>query len=205
MQKEKVVCLISLLSKNKESYMFHVPNVALTSMQAEAIGLPLVSVETEGEKENELDDLQRAIRKAVEDHKIEGIVTGAVGSVYQAARIQKICDELDLFCFNPLWQMNQVALLHELLEGFDVMISGVFAEPFDERWLGRKLDNACVEELVVLAKTHRINPAGEGGEIETTVLDAPFFKRRIAMKEAHAEYNNHAGTFHIDSAVLKEK
>ena len=55
------VCLITLKSKNPESYMFHIPNVHLVELQAKAIGLPLVFLETEGVKEEELEDLKEAI------------------------------------------------------------------------------------------------------------------------------------------------
>ena len=63
-EKEEVVCLITVVSKNQESYMFHTPNIDVTVLQAEALGLPLVSVATEGQKEEELADLERAIAEA---------------------------------------------------------------------------------------------------------------------------------------------
>jgi len=44
MQKEEVACLISVRSRNEESYMFHTPNTHLVPLQAEAAGLPLVTV-----------------------------------------------------------------------------------------------------------------------------------------------------------------
>ena len=63
-EKEEVACLITVVSKNKESYMFHTPNIDVTALQAEALGLPLVSVVTEGKKEEELADLEKAIAEA---------------------------------------------------------------------------------------------------------------------------------------------
>ncbi len=63
-EKEQVACLITLVSRNPESYMFHTPNIEVTVLQAEALGLPMVSVETEGKKEEELADLERAIAEA---------------------------------------------------------------------------------------------------------------------------------------------
>ncbi|MBN2142324.1 hypothetical protein JW711_03250, partial [Candidatus Woesearchaeota archaeon] len=78
---DSVVCLISLISKNPESFMFHTPNISLTKLQAEAIGLPLIEQETMGEKEKELEDLKRAIERAKVEFGAEGIVTGAVESV----------------------------------------------------------------------------------------------------------------------------
>ncbi|MCX6690620.1 MAG: diphthine--ammonia ligase, partial [Methanoregula sp.] len=116
MQHEEVACLISVRSINEESYMFHTPNVHLVPLQAEAAGLPLVSVETEGIKEDELADLSRAIRLAVERHGIEGVVTGALLSVYQGTRIQRICRDLELWCFNPLWYTDPDAYMDLLLK-----------------------------------------------------------------------------------------
>src|SRR5665811_788348 len=77
-QKEEVSCLITVVSKNKESYMFHTPNIDVTVLQAEALGLPLVSVVTEGKKEEELVDLEKAIIDAKSKFQIDGVVTGAV-------------------------------------------------------------------------------------------------------------------------------
>src|SRR5208337_152700 len=115
-EREEVVCLITIISKNKESFMYHTPNIEISSLQAEALGLPQVRRTTEGEKEKELSDLEDAIAEAARKFQIEGVVTGAVESVYQAERIQNICNQLGLWCFNPLWKHDQKALLEELLE-----------------------------------------------------------------------------------------
>ena len=42
-EKEEVACLITLVSKNKESYMFHTPNIDVSALQAEALGLPQIA------------------------------------------------------------------------------------------------------------------------------------------------------------------
>ena len=47
-EKEEVACLITLVSENKESYMFHTPNIEVTALQAAALGLPLIKRVTEG-------------------------------------------------------------------------------------------------------------------------------------------------------------
>lgn len=110
-EKEEVACLITLISENKESYMFHTPNIDVTSLQAQALGLPQIIKITRGEKEKELLDLELAIAQATREYKIEGVVTGAIESVYQAERVQRICNHLGLWCFNPLWKRNQKELL----------------------------------------------------------------------------------------------
>jgi ABC transporter with metal-binding/Fe-S-binding domain ATP-binding protein len=205
-EKEEVVCLITLISENKESYMFHTPNINITTLQAEALNLPQIKKTTLGEKEKELSDLKAAIAEAADKFQIRGVVTGAVESVYQAERVQRICNRLDLWCFNPLWKRDQKALLEELLERrFKVVISGVFAYPLDEKWLGKQIDATLISQLLDLQQKYGISPSGEGGEIETTVLDAPQFKRKIEILDYAIEAKGNSGVFKINEARLVEK
>ena len=176
-------CLVSMASENKESFMFHTPSIDRVEAQAKVMGVPLILKKTEGVKEEELKDLEDAVIEAKERFGVEGIVTGAVGSVYQSSRIQKICNKLDLECFNPLWQMDQVELLELLIkERFEAIVVGVFAYPLDEKWLGRKIDKKFVDETKKLEDEFKINPAGEGGEFESFVLDCPLFNKKLVVK-----------------------
>jgi diphthine-ammonia ligase len=205
-EKEQVACLITVLSENPESYMFHTPNIHITALQAKAIDLPLITKVTEGKKEDELKDLERAIADAVDQQGIEGVVTGAVESVYQAERVQRICNHLDLWCFNPLWKRNQRLLLEELIEKeFSVIISGIFAYPLDETWLGKQFDTELIDRLVKLEKEFSISPSGEGGEIETTVLDAPLFEKKIEILASERKAKGNSGVFKITKASLVTK
>ena len=206
MKTDKVVCLISILSENKESYMFHTPNVKLTELQAEAMGFPLIQETTRGEEEKELTELRKAIKKAKEKFDIEGVVSGAVESVYQATRIQKICDELGLWCFNPLWKRDQKVLLKEMVKNqFKFIISGFFAHPFDISWLGKKVDVKCVKSLLEFSEKHKISPTGEGGEIETFVLDCPIFNKKIKILDFDISTDKRSGVFIIKNASLVKK
>jgi len=202
-EKSEVVCLITLISENKESYMFHTVNVGLTTLQAEALDLPIIQRVTEGRKEEELEDLKKAMQEAKTTFNIEGIVTGAIQSEYQAGRIRKICAELDLQCLNPLWKKDQKELLEEIVEeGYKAIISGVFAYPLDRSWLGREIDREMIDRLVKLQEKYGISPAGEGGEIETTTLDAPPFRKRIEILESEIKTKGDSGVLVIKKARL---
>jgi len=193
-----IECLITLFSKNKESYMFHTPAIEFVEKQAESMGIPLVIQETEGNKEDELEDLERAIKKAVKKNHIEGIVTGAVESVYQASRIQRVCNRLNIECFNPLWQKDQIELLSEIVRSkFEVVIAGVYAYPFDAKSVGRKIDLGFIEKIKELSEKYKINPAGEGGEFESFVLNSPMFKKKLKLeiKDVVGEGNSWTGVF----------
>ncbi|MCJ7445374.1 MAG: diphthine--ammonia ligase [Methanotrichaceae archaeon] len=206
MEKNQVVCLITMISENPDSYMFHTPNIRQTNLQAEAIGIPLIPWSTLGEKEKELVDLRNAIIVARNRFGIQGIVTGAVESIYQAARIQKICCDLDMWCFNPLWQINQIEYLYTLYSlGFKVLITGVFAYPFDASWVGAILVEEKIKKLEKLQQEYKINPSGEGGEFETFVLDGPIFRKRIEIIKASKSYENFRGHFILNETHLVDK
>ncbi len=190
-KENEISCLITIISENPHSFMFHTPTIELVDVQAELMGIPLVKIRTSGEKEKELLDLKTAISTAVKKYGIEGVVSGAVKSTYQASRIQKICDELGLWSFNPLWLRDEFALLKEEMEKMEIIVSGVAAYPIPENWLGKKIN---VEKL----RSLKINPAGEGGEFETLVIDSPLFKRKIIIDEFRKEYNNYSGRIIVE-------
>jgi len=179
----ELTCLISIFSENKESYMFHTPSIEKTKQQAEVMNIPLLIQKTKGEKEKELKDLEKAIKLAKERYSVDTIVTGALHSVYQASRIQEICNKLNLKCFNPLWHKDEIKYLEELIKGnFKIMVVGVFAYPLNQSWLGRIIDDKFLEEVKELKEKYKIHPAGEGGEFETFVLNCPLFKKSLGIK-----------------------
>jgi len=200
----EISCLLTLESKKEDSWMFHTPAIEWTRLQAESMKIEHLVQYTSGLKEEELSDLRTIIELAKSEYSIEGIVTGALASVYQSTRIQVICNDLDLWCFNPLWQMPQNVLLQELLSNnIEAIITGVAAEPFDASWLGRSINSACIEDLMKLEKSHKINPAGEGGEIESFVVEAPLFTKKIRITASEKHYSNFSGRLEIQEAQLQ--
>ena len=189
----EIACLISIISENPDSFMFHTPLINSVIKQAKALEIPIVLVKTKGEKEKELVDLERAIKKAVLDYGISGVITGAVESVYQASRIQKICNKLGIECFNPLWQRDQAEILEELIKRkFKVIISGVFAYSLDKTWIGREINKNFINEIKKLSEKYKINVAGEGGETESVVLHTPMFKKELKIYDIKVSGNGNS-------------
>jgi predicted ATP pyrophosphatase (TIGR00289 family) len=198
----KVKYLVTMLPQRPDSWMFHYPNIHLAEFFAEAVGIPLVKGETSGIKESELEDLKRVLAPL----SIDGVVTGAIMSQYQKNRIDKICEDLNLKSIAPLWHENPRKLLDEIVNlNFEVVIVGVYAYGFDAKWLGRRLNQKTINDLVELAKKYQISLVGEGGEYETLVLDAPFFKKRIQLLQAEKIWENHSGYLLIKKTKLIEK
>lgn len=179
----EIACLITIISENPESYMFHTPSISKVKKQAEVMNVPLIIQRTKGEKEGELKDLEYAIKKAKEEFGIESVVTGALESVYQTSRVKKICDKLELDCFNPLWQKDPEEYLEELLKNeFEIIITGVAAEGMGEGWLGQKIDKKMLDKLKEMRRKFKIHLSFEGGEAETFVLNCPLFTRALEIK-----------------------
>lgn len=172
----ELACLVTVFPENPDSFMFHWPALELTKQQAALIGVRHVAVQSKGEKEAELADLKNALKEL----DVEGVVSGAVASEYQKKRVDKLCADLKLKHFALLWAKNQKSLLLEQLRaGFESIITRVAAAGFDETWLGRRIDEACVKDLEKLNKKYGVSLNGEGGEYESLVLNCPLFAQPL--------------------------
>lgn len=193
---------ISVFSESDSSYMFHVPNIHLAPLLAEAAGVEFVGVHTKGEKEKELEDLKMALAKL----DVDGVVSGAVASEYQRTRTERICDEIGIKSFAPLWHKEPELLVQDMIEAqFDVRIVGVFAEGFGASWLGRKLDEGALADLRKLNGKYGVNVSGEGGEYESLVADCPMFEKRLEIEKVSKEWRGSNGVFRVTKARLCEK
>ena len=199
----EVVYLVSMIPLREDSWMFHYPNIHLVDLFAEAVEIPLVKAETSGIKEKEVEDLKRLI----ESLDVEGIVSGAIASSYQKTRINGICKQLKLKCITPLWHEKPLNILKEILDlKFEVIIIGVYAYGFSMEWLGREIDENTVKALRELNSRYSISLVGEGGEYETLVLDAPFFRtKKIRIVKTEKVWENQSGYLLVTEAKLEDK
>ncbi len=196
----EIPCMISVEPKSDESWMFHYPNVWLTKLQAEAMGIRQVYIKTLGEKEKELDDLEKALANAKKEYNVIGVLSGAVASEYQRTRLERVAYNAGLKNFNPLWHKDQARLVKDVIRaGFDVVIAGVSAEGLGKELIGKKLD----EFLNNIGKS--ISPVGEGGEFETLVLDGPIFHKKIVIDDYEIIWDKGRGYLKVDKARLIEK
>jgi len=137
-EEHEIVGLLTVISKNRYSWMFHYPCIELAPLQAEAMRLPLTQVVTEGVKEAELDDLKRGLKSLRDKLGVEAVVSGAVASQYQRSRIDRLCEELNLTSLTPLWHQEPEGLLRGMLEaGFEVVFTAVAAKASPRSgWVG---------------------------------------------------------------------
>jgi diphthine-ammonia ligase len=168
--------IVTARPKNRDSYMFHSANLDAVAAIAKVSGMKYHEILTHGKKEEELSDLEQGLASL----DVEGVIAGAVASVYQAERVKAITDRLGIMLFTPLWHMDTELLLREVAQRLDSLIVVTAAAGLDEHFLGAHFDDELIGRLKQVAVVHRINLAGEGGEYETLTLNAPFYSRPIS-------------------------
>jgi uncharacterized protein (TIGR00290 family) len=156
-------------------------------LQAEAMGIRHVLTKV---KEPYFEQYREAISRFVNEEHVEGIVTGDIalvdngGRAFHQAWIDNVCKGLNIEVIKPLWGLDRLEILDELLsEGFRVVFTCVKQPWFDEKWLGRELDRESLKALLQLRDKYGMDICGERGEYHTVIVDGPFFKKAIQIAE----------------------
>jgi len=193
-----VECLVGVVPESTDSFMYHVPGTEIMDIFPDALGERLVKVAAPPKDE------LRPLKRALGELDIGGVVTGAVRSEFQKLRIDRICGELGLEHLAPLWQTDPEKHLRDILAaGFEVVFTGVAAEGLGEDWLGRRLDDRALGDLLAIRDRYGINLEGEGGEYETLALFGPTHKRRIVLDAFSRVWRRDSGRIVIQKAHVE--
>jgi len=186
--------LISMLTEGGERSRSHGLRRELLAAQAEAMGLPIrFGSATWAGYEAEFR------RLAGEGAAAIGARTGVFGDIDLAEHrewVERVCGEAGLRAELPLWQQDRAAVVEELIEaGFEALVVAVRDDALPPRTLGRQLDRDLLAEVVAAG----CDPAGEGGEFHTLVVDGPLFRRRLAVRLGERSLRD--GVWFIDARV----
>lgn len=176
-----------------DSFMFQTVGHSVIDYYKECVGVPLYKRAITGSSKNvqleyvptatdEIEDLYELLLQVKKAHPdIEGVSCGAILSHYQRTRVENVCDRLGLTSLAYLWQENQSQLMRKMCDaGLDARLVKVAAVGLHEKHLG-KLISEMYPILTKLNQMYDVHVCGEGGEFETLVFDAPFFKKRLEI------------------------
>ncbi len=193
--------LVVLRPSDPESLLFHTPNLDLVRLQAEAWGKRCREVPVPGT--GEAAEL-RGLRRAVADGS-GPVVCGAIESSYQWARLVRVCSEAGRRLYAPLWRKDPVRVVREeLAAGLVIRFVHLAAEGLPRSFLGERLTAGAVDRLAE-ARGPALHVAGEGGEYETLVVDAPFFSASLEVDRAEVRESASPARLDILSAHLKRR
>ncbi|HTP55986.1 MAG TPA: diphthine--ammonia ligase [Thermoplasmata archaeon] len=195
--------LVTVRPDDPDSMLFHTPNLDLVALQARAWGRRHRTVRARGSGEAaELAALEEAIAGTGGP-----VVTGAIASSFQWSRIVRLADRAGRWVYAPLWRRPAARVVQEeIAAGLEIVLVHLAADPLPAAWVGRRLDGPCLEELGRVSDGgRRMNVAGEGGEYETVVVDAPFFASRLEIDARQTVVSGTTARLDISSAHLKRK
>jgi diphthine-ammonia ligase len=171
-QGHEVLYLLNFVSEDGERSRSHGIKASVVALQADAIGIPLIQVKTSWE------DYEENFKKAVGELKNKGIEGGVFGDMDLEEHrewVERVCSEVGIKAFLPLWGTKAEELIEELLKlKFKAII---VATRLDENFLGKVLDKALVRQISKLGS----HPCGENGEYHTFVTEGPIFKKALKV------------------------
>lgn len=201
-QGHEIAVLCTIIPHDPHSMLFHTPSLNHAATMAKAYGLPL---ETQATRPGgELEALASLLKRCRDRHGVEGVVSGALRSDYQRVRYLSVSDRLGLWHLSPLWHKDQAEYMRTLVrEGFRFIVTRISAYGLPPRLLGRVLTPGDVEDIVKRAAKYGFNPAFEGGEAETLVVEAPLMKSRLRVRGRRRLSPDGTGEFLVESIVLE--
>ncbi len=200
-----ISCLVTILASSEESHLLHHPNISQTTLQAKAMNIPQIMIQSKSDDTTqELQLIKEGLVQAKQTHRIDGVVHGGILSEFQKTRFEGVAKELGLEIITPIWKKDQKQYMVELLDhNFEFIITAVSADGLDESWLGKKITRQDLTDLMEKSEKHRFNLSFEGGEAETFVVDCPLFSGMIEITDTKKIWDGYRGRFEILAAKMK--
>ena len=176
----EVVGLLTTVSAEHDRVAMHAVRRVLLEAQAEAVRLPLVTVEIPSPCPNEV--YEAAMARALLAARARGVEAVAFGDLfledirrYRESRMEGS----GLRPLFPLWGRPTRALAEEMIAGgLQAVLTCVDPRALPERWAGRDFDRALLDGL-----PDGVDPCGENGEFHTFAWDGPMFRRPVGVRK----------------------
>jgi uncharacterized protein (TIGR00290 family) len=174
--------LLNMITEDGTRSCSHGLKAELIVAQAEAMGIPCL------QRKTTMETYEQEFKQAIGELKRKGVKGGVFGDIDFAEHrewVDRICWEMDIRAFLPLWGIAQEQVLADFIaSGFEAVIVAVNTKFFGEDWLGRIVDTAFVDHLLELSRGQEITLCGEAGEYHTFVIDGPLFKKRVKIVDS---------------------
>lgn len=184
----EIGCLINVIDAATGRVRFHATRAELIAAQAEALGVPLRQLATSWP---EFEATLRAALAGIAAEGYAGVILGDIHLADVRAWYEERVHAAGLEHVEPLWGDAPLALVREYAtRGGRAVITCCEVARLDERWLGRVIDTASVEELV----REPIDPCGENGEYHSFAFAGPPFAAAVGWV---------AGARHLESGFVQ--
>jgi len=175
----QVVGLLTTLNEQFDRVAMHAVRHELLQRQAEAAGLPLMTVGLPWPCSNE--EYERRMAQACERMKADGVEAIAFGDLYledvRAYREKQLAGT-GLTPLFPLWKRPTDELARSMIAGGQrARLTSVDPKQLGREFAGREFDLALLADLPA-----GVDPCGENGEFHSFVYESPAFSAPIAVE-----------------------
>ncbi|MFC1962265.1 diphthine--ammonia ligase [Chloroflexota bacterium] len=172
-------------------------------IQSRAMGIPLIQRQTtRSTYEAEFKDVIQSLKR----EEITGGVFGDIDFNEHRQWIDRVCRDMGITPYLPLWEERQEKLIQEFIAaGFVSVVVSAKADFFDQDILGQTIDPDFVRHLEEIGRTKDITLCGEAGEYHTLVVDGPLFQQRLVITEAEKVSRNGVWFLEISGVTLENK
>jgi len=180
----KVKYLVNMLNEEgSRSRSHNLPKTVLDA-QAEALGIPIVYGRASWETYEE--EFKKVV-KNLKTLEVEGGVFGDINLHEHKEWVEKVCSEVGVKVFEPLWEESYEKLIEEFTgNGFKAIVVSGKIGLIGEDWIGKPFNQKFVEYL----KNQGIDLCGEKGEYHTLVTYGPIFKHQLKILKTSRKVNS---------------
>ncbi|MBS1916561.1 MAG: diphthine--ammonia ligase [Bacteroidetes bacterium] len=161
---------------------------SLLNAQADAIGIPLTTIELP--EQPGMQEYEQAMMHKVARLKQCGCTHAIFGDIFledlKIYREKKLA-EVDIVCAFPLWKKDTTTLVKEFISlGFRSIIVCVNEKYLDKSFCGRVIDESFLNDL-----PSNVDPCGENGEFHSFVFEAPIFRNPVSCATGEIVYRKY--------------
>jgi uncharacterized protein (TIGR00290 family) len=184
----QVNALLTNVNSAYDRISMHGVSRSLLELQAEAIGIPLQTIELP--EEPSMTEYEKAMFEKVTSLKREGYDKAIFGDIFledlKLYREQQL-SKAGIDCVFPLWKVDTSELIKEFITlGFKTIVVCVNEKYLDKSFCGRIIDEALIKDL-----PKNVDPCGENGEFHTFVFEGPLFKNPIPIIKGEITYRKY--------------
>jgi diphthamide synthase (EF-2-diphthine--ammonia ligase) len=171
--------LLTTINESADRVAMHAVRTAVLRAQADAAGLPLITVPIPSPCPNEI--YESRMSEACRDAVAGGFTHIAFGDLFledvRRYREERLAGT-GLTPLFPLWNRPTDVLAREMLTGgLDAYLTCVDPKQLPSSFAGRRFDAALLADL-----PDGIDPCGERGEFHTCVVAGPMFSTPLAVQ-----------------------
>ena len=173
-----VVGLFTTVNQNHQRVAMHAVRLELLQRQAEAVGLPLYTLDIPHPCSNK--KYESVMNNFVEESVARGIDCMAFGDLFledvRQYRENQFKDTGITPIF-PLWKKPTDLLAEEMLSnGLRAFTTCIDPRKMPPSFVGRQFDRSFLDDL-----PESVDPCGENGEFHTFAVDGPMFHQPVAI------------------------